>query len=64
MSQKEIKAIYESLIESGDFAILFPSLSGKWEEDKAEFKRAYDINSSVIQDDDFLNFDEEDYNYE
>jgi hypothetical protein len=61
MSQEEIKAIYESLIESGDFAILFPSLSGRWEEDKAEFKRAYDINSSTIQGDDFFNFYDEDF---
>jgi hypothetical protein len=61
MSQEEIKAIYESLIESGDFAFLFPNLSGNWEEDRSEFKKAYDINSSTIQDDDFFIFDDEDF---
>ena len=58
MSQKEIKAIYNSLLETEEFSLMFPSLNGDWEKDKKIFKALYD-NSQEILEDTSLDFDTE-----
>ena len=58
MSQKEIKAIYNSLLETEEFSLMFPSLKGDWEKDKKIFKALYD-NSQEILEDTSLDFDTE-----
>ena len=48
MSMREMKSIYQSLLESGDLLELFPGLTGDWIKDKLDFKRQYDINNQVL----------------
>lgn len=62
MSQVEMKAIYDSLVESGDFKMLFPTLSGDWEKDKESFKKLYNDNQNILEDTSF-DFDTEDELY-
>jgi hypothetical protein len=62
MSQEEMKAIYDSLIESGDFKILFPTLLGDWDKDKKSFKKLYSDSQSILEDTN-LDFDTEDELY-
>lgn len=62
MSQEEMKAIYDSLIESGDFDMLFPTLTGDWNKDKESFKRLYNDSQSILDDTNF-DFDTEDELY-
>jgi len=50
MSQSEIKSIYDSLKESGDFELLFPNLTGDWLEDKKEFISQYNSNEEILKD--------------
>lgn len=57
MSQHEMKAIYQSLLDSGDLMVMFPDLSGEWEQDEAQFSQLYDMNEQVIEDDFDLNED-------
>lgn len=59
MSQKEIKSIYESLVESEEFEIMFPDLTGSWEEDKKEFERRYNQNLDILEDDFGAYFDDD-----
>jgi hypothetical protein len=37
----EIKNQYQNLLDSGDLLALYPSLTGNWEEDKAQFTKEY-----------------------
>jgi hypothetical protein len=37
MSAEEMKLIYSSLIDNGDFKVMFPTMTGEWEVDKKEF---------------------------
>jgi hypothetical protein len=53
MSSSEIKKMYESLLDSGDLFIFFPSLAGEWVKDQKEFKRHYNKNIEDIRDLDF-----------
>jgi hypothetical protein len=53
MSSSEIKKMYESLLDSGDLFIFFPSLTGEWVKDQKEFKRHYNKNIEDIRDLDF-----------
>ena len=48
MSMREMKSIYESLLESGDLLDMFPGLSGDWVKDKKDFKRQYDMNNQAL----------------
>ena len=48
MSMREMKSIYESLLESGDLLDMFPSLTGEWVKDKKDFKRQYDMNNQAL----------------
>lgn len=48
MSMREMKSIYESLLESGDLLDMFPSLTGEWAKDKKDFKRQYDMNNQAL----------------
>lgn len=48
MSMREMKSIYESLLESGDLLDMFPGLSGDWAKDKKDFKRQYDMNNQAL----------------
>jgi hypothetical protein len=48
MSMREMKSIYDSLLESGDLLEMFPGLTGEWTKDKTDFKRQYDINSQAL----------------
>lgn len=48
MSMREMKSIYESLLESGDLLEMFPGLSGDWAKDKKDFKRQYDMNNQAL----------------
>jgi hypothetical protein len=57
MSINEIKAIYESLLESGDLFILFHNMKGDWDSDKSRFKGLYEQNKKFIEDD-FLDLDD------
>lgn len=60
MSQKEMKAIYNSLLSTSDLEDMFPTLSGVWEKDKTQFKKLYEENQSLLdfsdngEDDDFF----------
>ena len=58
MSKREIKAMYFSLLDSGDLFVFFPSLTGVWEDDSKEFIKHYNKNLSDIED---LNFDLDDH---
>jgi hypothetical protein len=57
MSINEIKAIYESLLDSGDLFTLFSNMKGEWELDKSRFKKLYDQNQKFI-DEDFIDLDD------
>ena len=48
MSMREMKSIYESLLESGDLLDMFPGLVGEWSKDKKDFKRQYDMNNQAL----------------
>ena len=48
MSSKQLKAIYESLIKSGDLMDLYPELTGTWKLDKDEFKQQYEFNKDSL----------------
>jgi hypothetical protein len=48
MSMREMKSIYESLLDSGDLLDMFPGLSGDWAKDKKDFKRQYDMNNQAL----------------
>lgn len=45
---REMKSIYESLLDSGDLLDMFPGLSGDWAKDKKDFKRQYDMNNQAL----------------
>ena len=55
MSMKEMKALYESLLESGDLGWLLPSATGEWKLDKKGFEREYNKNSDFLRNDDDIN---------
>jgi hypothetical protein len=55
MSMKEMKALYESLLESGDLEWLLPSATGEWKLDKKGFEREYNKNSDFLRNDDDIN---------
>ena len=55
MSQHEMKAIYQSLLDSGDLMKMFPDLTGVWEQDKTQFSQQYDMGEQMIEDDFDLN---------
>jgi hypothetical protein len=59
MSKSEIKSMYNSLLDSGDLFVFFPSLTGVWESDKKEFIKHYNKNLNDIED---LSFDFDDHN--
>ena len=48
MSMREMKSIYESLLDSGDLLDMFPGLTGDWAKDKKDFKRQYDMNNQAL----------------
>lgn len=50
MSDREIKAIYLALKESGDLLKLFPDMTGKWERDGARFTKEYNKNEIMLDD--------------
>lgn len=50
MSMREMRSIYDSLLESGDLLDMFPGLTGEWVKDKKDFKRQYDINNQALFD--------------
>ena len=50
MSVKEIKALYDSLVDSGDFEFLFPNFTGDWLVDKKEFSTQYNSNQKLLND--------------
>jgi len=60
MSQKEMKLIYDMLLQSGDLEAMFPTLTGVWESDMKEFKILYEENKR-IEEEDFDAFFLEDY---
>ena len=48
MSSKQLKAIYESLIKSGDLMDLYPELTGNWKLDKEDFRLQYEFNNESL----------------
>jgi|LakMenEpi03Aug12_release.lakeMendotaPanAssembly.Ray.scaffolds.fasta_scaffold4597114_2 hypothetical protein len=48
MSKKQLKAIYEALIKSGDLLDMYPELSGEWIKDKEDFKSQYEFNNDSL----------------
>lgn len=60
MGLKEMKAIYEDLLSSGDLLDMFPGLKGNWKEDKVDFKDLYNqVNNSHSSDFNLYFADEE-----
>lgn len=51
-----IEKQYRALIASGEFAEMFPHLSGDWSQDKTEFIKEHEQNEAIFNDTD----DEED----
>lgn len=59
MSANEIKAIYDSLVESDELQTFHPELTGCWETDRLRFTSLYNATENLIEgldddDDDFL----------
>lgn len=58
MSKKQMKAVYDSLIASGDLLDLYPELTGNWKLDQEDFKLQYEFSkeSSLggFEEDDFI----------
>lgn len=50
MSTKELKLVYESLVDSGDLKEMFPSMTGNWEKDKTKFSKSY-LDATYLGDD-------------
>ena len=48
MSAKEMKALYESLLESGDLYMLLPDATGEWKTDKKQFSNEYKQNRDSL----------------
>lgn len=57
MSANEIKAIYDSLNESGDLQTFHPELTGDWGLDERKFTSLYNATENIIggidEEDDF-----------
>lgn len=51
MSAKEIKALYQSLLESGDLNMIMPNATGDWSVDKKVFEKEYTNNSKFLDED-------------
>jgi hypothetical protein len=47
MSKKQMKAVYDSLIASGDLLELYPELTGTWKLDQEDFKLQYEFNKET-----------------
>lgn len=64
MSAKEIKSIYDSLLESGDLKIFHPELVGEWTIDERKFTSLYNATETLlggIDDEDDIDFGDYDY---
>jgi hypothetical protein len=48
MSIPEIKAIYDSLLESGELQTFHPDLVGDWDLDKKIFKSLYNATENIL----------------
>jgi hypothetical protein len=48
MSKKQMKAVYDSLIASGDLLELYPELTGTWKLDQEDFKLQYSSNKDTF----------------
>lgn len=48
MSLKEMKALYTSLLESGDLYMLLPDATGEWKTDKKQFSAEYNQNRDSL----------------
>lgn len=48
MSQKEIKSIYDSLVESGDLKEFHPMLTGDWKLDEKRFTSLYNAPENLL----------------
>lgn len=48
MSVREAKAIYESLVESGEIEFMFPQVIGDWTQDKKSFLELYNKNLEML----------------
>lgn len=57
MSMKEMKALYESLLDSGDLEWLLPNATGDWKLDKKLFEKEYKQNSDFLRSDGNINDD-------
>lgn len=45
MESRELRDIYDAMLETGEIFELLPNASGKWNEDKVEFK---DIQEALV----------------
>ena len=57
--ENNLKQIYDSLHASGDLQDMFPTMTGNWEHDKADFTILQTMNTSLDWDDEI----DDDYEY-
>lgn len=48
MSARELKLVYESLLDSGDLLDMFEDMTGEWKKDKEKFKKQYHYSSDFL----------------
>lgn len=48
MSKKQMKMVYQSLLESGDLLDMYPDLTGNWKEDEKDFRIQYEFNNENL----------------
>lgn len=51
MSEKLARAEYQLLSDMGDLLMLYPDLTGDWEEDKRKFMSLWESNQNALNSD-------------
>lgn len=56
-----VRALYDSLLDSGELSSMFPQSKGVWEKDKKFFNIYYEENNKILSDIEDIDDEDEDF---